>query len=262
MKSRLMACLILLCGVCGTAFGQTGYSLNEDLDNSATWTVTIHSTDGGYNGGVYAGPYNTTWNTNPPQGYSNEMTVFCADIRHYDVNPSTVTIMPFSADTTGTFTDNGSFNASYSNFTYDFANLERAAWLYDNYLPTVQNATGTQKQIDGAALQIAIWKAIETNTSDVTSVDDASSVFYISSYPAASIDQTYQSIVDQANSWYAASANEKAAGTLFLASHNGNYNQNMLGPAIAPELPGSILFLAGLMIPSLVITRRRIRGMC
>ncbi len=260
MKPRLIACIILLCGVCGTAFGQTGYSLNENLENSATWAVTIHSTDGGYNGGVDAGPYDDAWNTNPmPQGYSKDMTVFCADIRHYDVSPSKVTIMPFSADTTGTFTDNGSFNSNYLNFTYYYANLERAAWLYDHYLPAVQKASGTQKQIDGAALQIAIWKAIETDTNDVSSVDDTSDVFYMSSYPA---DQTDPSIVDQANTWYTASANQKAAGTLFLAAHNGNYNQNMLGPAVAPELPGSLLFLVGLMIPALVFTRRRIHGMC
>jgi|GEM_PF-5387727 hypothetical protein len=259
MKPRWIACFILLCGVWGIAYGQTGYSLNETLDSNADWTVTIHSNDGGYSGGVYAGPYDATWNTtHAPQGYSKDMTVFCADIRHYDQSPSTVTLIPFTASTDGSLSpDSGSFSSSYTSFTYNYASLERAAWLYDNYLPAVQSASGVEKQIDGAALQIAIWKAIETDSGNSNPVDTSTDFFWISPYDTTN----YDSICSRANTWYSKSANQKASGTLFLAEHSGQYYQNMLGPAMAPELPGSLLLLSGLILPSVLLMRRKQHGM-
>lgn len=257
MRYFFAAIMALLIFASTNVSAQTGYSLNETLNSNADWAVNINSTDGGYSGGVYAGPYTATWNTTAPLGFPSTMTVFCADIRHYDVSPSEVTIVPFTASISGSFTDDGSFSSSYPTFTYNYDSLERAAWLYDNYLPSVQNASGSDKQIDGAALQIAIWKAIEMIPSDITSVDDPSDSFWISSYGT-----TYnRKILSQANSWYLNSANKQAAGTLFLATHDGAYNQNMIGPAMTPELPGSLLLLSGLIIPAMLLTRRRRHAM-
>jgi hypothetical protein len=232
------------------------YNIIYTFDSSASFKVTMHSTNDGYNGGVIAGPFTASWSTNatPPSGFdSSSFKVFCVDIRHFDASPACVNVLPVNKSNTSLTNQMG---------------LLRAGWLYDMYAPGLDSASS--KNVYGAALQIAIWQAVETTRQDVT---DTSSPFYVSDNGGDST--TYSDITKQANAWLKSMDHANLKGVhadLFqIATARDDFygGQGMLRPdptvtinrqnLVTPESPSVMLLLFGMAPAGLFLQARKLR---
>jgi hypothetical protein len=98
---------------------------------------------------VYAGELNWGWIGATPSGYTPNFYSYCVDLLNYVTDPQTVTMRSTDLLTITGVPDAG----------------RKAAWLFNTYAPTVNNA-GTAT--DAAALQVAIWEALYDTTASVT----------------------------------------------------------------------------------------------
>jgi hypothetical protein len=141
----------------------------------------------------------------------------------------------------------------------DSTRLDRAANLYDAFAGEV-NSTSQSGLVAGAALQLAIWDALYGT--DLTSVSDSSSTFYITPFGKFSGDS-----IAKANFFLSQPANNagpNGQATFWLATDefgNPGGNQNLLGPPDPPLVPEpSTWWGAGAaVICAAVVTIRRLR---
>ena len=117
-----------------------------------------------------------------------------------------------------------------------------AAWIVQHFLPVVNAAAGSTRQVDGAALQLAIWDIIH----------DGGDGFAAGRVRASS--NTNSSVLAVANEWRLASLDQHGAANVFIpAPDTRSFQQQLYVPACAmggdcgtsgvPE-PGTMAMLA------------------
>lgn len=227
-KARIAALGVLavtaLLGV-GRAEAAGSYQIDYNVQNSDSLYSTIRRANG-QNLDVKAGTVTAKWHVagNKPTGYADQFHVYCVDIGHVSVSPSTVSLHQVAP---------GSPAATNR--------LLRAAWLFNQFGGSVAGAAGTDRQQRGAALQLAIWNVMEDDDLDVTT--QGSGRFYVKS--AGSFTSQ---VTGLANSWLTAMGkNNFGSGTLFKIDRGvmGNKGQDMIGPSLVPEPASMVLLLSG-----------------
>jgi hypothetical protein len=183
--------------------------------NTQDGPVTVH-VNGQTVSGISAGAFNASWHVNTPPSMPSSFHTFCADIdpNHFARPSQTVTLQPIGPT---------------SNLR-----LQQVAYLYNTHLSDVFSATGSERQVKGAALQLAIWGAL----AGVNTVSDHSAPFF------ASITGHDQA-VSQADQWLAAlGPNTVGTGTLLKAMNGG---QDTIGPPVSnvPEPSSLVLLVSG-----------------
>ena len=110
-----------------------------------------------------------------------------------------------------------------------------AAWLMQTFLPVVNAAAGAAKQIDGAALQLAIWDTIH----------DGGDGFALGR--VRSTGNTNSSVLALANQWRLASLDQHGIASVYTAAPGSTAFQQQLyltvGNSEVPE-PGTLAMLA------------------
>ena len=117
-----------------------------------------------------------------------------------------------------------------------------AAWIMQNFLPVVNAGAGAARQIEGAALQLAIWDIIH----------DGGDGFAAGRVRATS--NTNSSVLAVANQWRLAALDEHGAANVFVAAPDTRSFQQQLylptcstggncGTSDVPE-PGAMAMLA------------------
>lgn len=243
MVRRIFALLALfaLAAFSRPALAQS-YSMSYGLESNAwigavnlSWSETVNNQTVNYSAnGVAMGPQIISFNGTPPTGYSTSNEAYCIDLYHWDQSPSTVYVDPVVS-----ISNLADDNASVDGLTqaqYN-ANLDAAAYLYQTYNPIVQSATGEQQQIDGAALQWAIWDEMAGPSFTVANAGVNSTEFL----DAQQLAQT----------WYGSVGNKVGNGTLFQIDRTlqPTAGQDLLGPAVAPEGSSLVLLVFGLAAP-------------
>lgn len=238
-----------LLSAAGPARAQTDYSMTHSDSGLASLNVTID----GHQWDVYAGPTTASFDpsSSTPKGYQPATQVYCVDLWHWDFNGpmyvqlDTVQSGVMTAPAGVYAADGGAADAYYQR-------LQQAAWLYNEYQGTVATAAGavdgvSNIKIDGAALQLAIWSAIDPAGFSVAGNDGSMDA------------NAYSAIYTRYLGWYVSSAGKKASGTLFQVDHGynySNYGQNMFGPMATPE-PASFALLACGLLPCAALGKRR-----
>src|SRR5579862_8277253 len=254
MIRRVIALILLLTAVvyARPALAQT-YTMNDSLEPGAwagpvniTWSETVGANTVNYSASdVAAGPQIASFVGAPPQGYASSYDVYCVDMYHWDQNPTVVNVESF--DAVSSLTD---FNAPFDGFTQAQWNthLDQAAWLYGQYNPLVQGASGITKAEDGAALQLAIW--------DIMSGPNSGFSFTNGGIGAGE----FATIEGLMSTWYNSVGNNVGDGTLFQTNRrlSPDAGQDLLGPPpMAPEGSSFALFAFALAPLALIAIRKR-----
>jgi hypothetical protein len=234
------------------ALAQT-YNMTDTLEPNAwmgpvtiSWNETVGANTTHYSfSNVAAGPQVVTFVGTPPPFYQSSYDVYCVDMYHFDQSPTQVNLEAF--DAVSNLTD---FNKAFDGLTQAQWNdrLDQAAWLYTEYNPTVQGASGLSKAEDGAALQLAIWDIMAGPTSGFT-------------FGNGGVNGTEFSFVQSLTSkWYNSVGYNLGDGTLFQTNRrldpvNG---QDLLGPPpMAPESSSMALLAFALAPLALFAIRKR-----
>lgn len=137
------------------------------------------------------------------------------------------------------------YNAmSVSTSTFDAEDGNRAAWLMGTFLPQINLlANGDQKKQWGAALQFAIWDVIHDS-------GDGFGAGLI-----RSTGNTNAAVLNQANSWIAASLNQSREGKVFVAPPEARDFQEQM--YLAPEPSALAMMLIGVAAVAIGSFRRR-----
>lgn len=166
-----------------------------------------------------AGTFTATL-TGGPAGYPTTFDAYCVDLAHYTHGLWTVNLQ--STDL--------------------LPNGKGVAWLYDHF------DSGVTDLEHGAALQVAIWKVLTDNSTNL----DAGNFQLVNTH-----DAFYTDVTTYLNAWNGTGQDQ--ATWFQSASHpDGRYNQDMVGPNSVPE-PGVLGLLASVMVSasSFAVRRRR-----
>lgn len=254
MKRRIGALFVFLLIVMlgKPALAQT-YSMSYSLEPNAwlgavnlSWSEVVAGNTVDYSAdNVAIGPQIISFNGSPPPGYAQSYAAYCVDLYHWDQSPSTVYVEPFTA--LSNLTDNNAASDGLTQAQYN-EDLDQAAWLYDTYNPTVQSATGQQQQIDGAALQWAIWDVIAGPTFTVTNANSSQATQFADAQTLAA-------------NWYGSVGNNLGDGTLFQIDRKlqPNAGQDLLGPLVTPESSSLALLAFALAAPLMLLAARKAR---
>lgn len=227
-KARIAALGVLaataLLGV-GRAEAAGTYQVDYNIQNSDSLSSSVRRSNGDTLN-VKAGTVTAKWHVagSKPAGYADQFHVYCVDIAHVSVSPSTVSLEKLAP---------GEPSAT--------DRLLRAAWLFNQFGGSVDSASGTDRQQRGAALQIAIWNVMDDNDLDVTT--QGSGRFFVKS--AGSFTNQ---VTGLANSWLTALGKSNfGSGTLFKVDRGvmGVKGQDMIGPSLVPEPGSMVLLLSG-----------------
>jgi hypothetical protein len=235
MSLRVIRFLLLSLGF--SAAAQATSTLTVALDPSLRYLNPLEFVDVNGNTTGYAGVIQTTLNS------SQILDAFCLDLYH-DVSPNTTYHY-------NVYAPNDPSSQAYS------TNVGRAAWLYVNFLPVVNAATGNNKGIDGAALQLAIWDVIHDNGNGLTSGT-------IRMQTSPTPDNNSSAAYGLATTWITASAGHTSNGAAILINGGGpSVSQTLITNVSAlsasnlnspePEMMG--LVGAGLLTVGLVSKR-------
>ena len=210
----------------GRAEAAGSYQIDYSVQNADSLNASVRRANGTTLSNVKMGTVTAKWHVagNKPNGYADQFRVYCVDIGHVSVSPSTVSLHDLSP---------GSPAATNR--------LLRAAWLFNQFGGSVDGATGTDRQKRGAALQLAIWNVMEDDDLDVTT--QGSGRFYLKSANGFTSD-----VSKLANSWLTAlGSGNFGSGTLFKIDRGvmGTKGQDMIGPSLVPEPASMVLLLSG-----------------
>lgn len=221
----------------------TGYNVND-------YIVDLH---GPFNGEVYDTAFSVSYVSGQslPNGYSSPFTSFCMYLNAELIPNAYWRATAFSG-----------VDTSQLGYSFGISSLNRAANLYNAYVNTV-NFNSQSGEINGGALQLAIWNVL--NGSDMTAIDDSSSLFYVTA-----VGNESAAAIAQANAFLNSAANNPNSyyqTTFWEATDaNGNpyptSNQDLIGPEMAtgfvPE-PGTCVAagMAGLYVILAGVGRRR-----
>jgi len=237
-KLCIAAVTVALLAIGGKAHAENS-QLDLSVDNSAGFLgVDLRKTDGTTVSGVSAGAFNASWHVNTPKppNMPNSFSTFCVDMNHFQTSPQTVNLQPVGPGVPGSD-----------------PKMLQVAWLYNNHLGEVLAANGVDRQIKGAALQIAMWGVIQ----GATVVDDPTpGHFFVSKVNGHTSEVT--SLADQ---YLAALGNSVDSAVLLKVDRTvmGDKGQDMIGPppSAVPE-PSSLLLLVSGGLAGLGVVRFRI----
>jgi hypothetical protein len=220
----------------GTARAEAAgnYSLNYSIAGSDSLYSTVRRANG-QSLNVKAGTVTAQWRVanSKPAGYADQFHVYCVDMDHVSVSPSTVTLEKVAPGEVG-----------------GTNRLMRAAWLFNQFGGSVEGASGSDRQKRGAALQLAIWNVMEDDDLDVTT--QGAGRFYLKSASGYTDD-----VSSLANSWLTAMGNNNVGtGTWFKIDRSRSNGQDMIGASLVPE-PGSMVLLLSGGVACLGGLRRR-----
>jgi hypothetical protein len=210
----------------GRAEAAGSYEIDYSVQGADSLSASVHRATGQTFNNVKTGTVTAKWHVagSKPDGYADQFRVYCVDIGHVSVSPSTVSLHDLSP---------GSPVATNR--------LLRAAWLFNQFGGSVDGASGTDRQKRGAALQLAIWNVMDEDDLDVTT--QGSGRFYVKS--AGGFTNEVSSL---ANSWLTALGSSNfGSGTLFKIDRGvmGTKGQDMIGPSLVPEPGSMVLLLSG-----------------
>lgn len=199
-----------------------GYALVANLSGTHGQTVSSFFGSSSYNG--YSGQVNLTFSggAGTPTGYPTTFVGYCVDLEHGFNNGQDVLVKSMSQLTRNGISPNSG---------------ARGAWLYNKFSNTITS------NVQGAALQVAIWEAIYDTDNNL------SSGYY-------RIDGSQTSVLNQANSYLSALQSgftPYSEATWFDAHGLG---QDIIGPGAVPE-PGLVSLFAGTSLSGLVLLRRK-----
>ena len=116
--------------------------------SSAVGITVLNGSTTLFSGNVMAGELNWSWLGGTPEGFTTDFYSYCVDATQYLRDPQYVSVR-----TTDLFSS-GSANAG-----------AKVSWLFNTYASGV-HASGTNVQ--GAALQLAIWEALYDSSQDLS----------------------------------------------------------------------------------------------
>lgn len=134
------------------------------------------------------------------------------------------------------------------------------SWLFNRH-----GAAATSSPISGGALHLAIWYTLAGGDAGVTqniAPQNLSQAFYVSGWDGHGCQTNYNSMVSQADGYFAdvaaAGARARASDSVLAATDHGrgnNINQDMIGIRSVPE--GGTLETLLLALPALLLLKRR-----
>lgn len=211
--------------------------------------------------GIYAtSPYKNLVLSDPLSTIANAFTTtfndgstvesYCVDLFHY-TNPSHYT-------TVNTVNNASNFTASSKNtlnLSYSLAGLGRAAWLVNTY--------ANQTDVNKAALQVAVWKAIYEEEENVSSMGSSLTTGSITFSDLST--STKNKAIDYLTVSLNIGGNTYASdtGTWLSFAKSGNYTQDQIVAVSTPEpsaLALSAIAMAGMAVSSYWRRRRAEEG--
>jgi hypothetical protein len=188
-----------------------------------------------YGSSYAAGAGELTWNwmDGTPTGYNSTFYSYCVDLQHALGDPETVTLRSTDLLTVAGVTDPGG----------------KAAWLYNTYAPTIHDS-GTN--IQAAALQIAIWKAVYDNSASLSTGN-----FKLTGASNGNLSAIWNQATTYLNALYAGGAHTSTA-TWLDAPISGLYaGQDQVTSVAMPAPEPGTLLLCGTGIVALARRYRR-----
>jgi hypothetical protein len=204
-----------------------GYALTSTTSGQFGQSVTNYFNSGASTYSGYTGAQLLTFTAGgggTPTGYPTTFVGYCVDLENAFVNPQDVLLK-----STSNLTKNG-ISPNSGN---------KVAWLYNKFASTVTT------NVQGAALQVAIWEALYDSTADL------STGFY-------RIDGSQTAVLTQANAYLSAMNSQYTPGSTATWFDATPVGQDVIGPAAIPE-PGLMSLLAGTGMSGLILLRRRAR---
>ena len=200
--------------------------------------VTI-ALDGVQEGPYYAGEVNWLWDT-PPDGFADAIYTYCVD--------------PFNSAISPQWVEENSTEAMIVDGIPDGAAGGRAAWLLNTFAPTIRALGG---DIEAAALQVAIWEAVNDSDNDLTAGDFA---LVVNSSVWGGLELATQ-IRDQAQLYlnelfYSPGQFHTSTAIWLVATPTGQDQITQLAQTSTPVGEPGTLVLFGLAMPYAFLRRR------
>jgi len=208
----------------------------DGMGNRSVVTISLKGVE---EGPFYAGEINWLWDATP-EGFADAIYTYCVD--------------PFNSAISPQWVEEHSTDVMIVDGVLDADAGGRAAWLFNTFAPTIR-AGGTD--IEAAALQVAIWEAVQDSDNNLVDGDFAlvvNSSIWGGEVLASQIRDQAQVYLNQL--FYAPGQFYTSTAVWLDATPSGQDQITQLpeGPTPVPE-PGTLLLL-GLAVPCAFLKRR------
>ena len=252
----------MACGCLAANVGRASIDIHvADVNGVSGLTITAHDADQPFTRTIgWAGAWNaeiTGGATSPPYDVGDKFLAFCTDIGNsmgngtYQYDPKMFTSADLSSPE-GVAPDPN---------WHDALSGQRAAWIYNTYIGTVNSANAEQV----SAMAIAIWEALYegSGTFDVTSGGGPGDYFKVSGSGTVYDDVTSlaNSWLDDSTAYYTANGGFGYDLTWFQEQDTPDV-QSLIGPVNPVPEPSTYLAGALLAVPFFASTLRLRRRKC